>query len=270
MVKYRQIQTAMAQGMSYDKAIVAADTEERIWLSAELFKTTGDKEYEQYLKDNFSDVIIIKPKAFSWSNSLALGQWAYLTNPNSDNTLKEKVKQAFLAYADNTVNQIASDGYNCALSKNEYTWASNKVAMSKAYMLVLAYQLDPKSAYLQGALDQVHYALGRNTNGVCYLTGSGTTPTRNVHNRVRVSTGVYIPGWLTGGPNNWPGGDPVQAQLIAKGNIPPAKVYIDVKESYSTNENAIDYTASITSLLAYFSTANTKLTPEDIKVSGTD
>ncbi|MBU2703844.1 endoglucanase [Sporomusaceae bacterium BoRhaA] len=251
----------------YPTLNLAADTEERIWLSAELFKTTGDKEYEQYLKDHFSDVIIIKPKAFSWTNSLALGQWAYITNPNAENLLKEKVKHAFLEYADSTVKQIAADGYNCALNKNEYTWASNKVTMSKANMLVLAYQLDPKSSYLNAALDQVHYALGRNTNGVCYLTGSGTNPTRNVHNRLRVSTGIYIPGWLTGGPNNWPNGDPVQAQLIAKGNVPPAKAYIDVSESYSTNENDIDYTAPMTYMLAYFSTPNDKLTSEEIKIS---
>ncbi|GMA97945.1 glycoside hydrolase family 9 protein [Pelosinus sp. IPA-1] len=255
-----------AVNAGYPNLTLTGDIEERIWLAAELFKTTGDKQYEEYLKNNFSKVIVIKPKAFSWTNSLALGQWAYVTNPAADESLKIQVKQAFLSYADSTLKQIEADGYSCSLGKNEYTWASNKVAMSKASMLVLAYQLDPKKSYLNAALDQVHYALGRNTNGVCYLTGSGTNPTQNVHNRIRVSTGIYIPGWLTGGPNSWPGGDPVQAQLLAKGNVPPAKTYIDVSESYSTNENAIDFTAAIVYLLAYFSAPNNNLTPEDIKV----
>jgi endoglucanase len=246
---------------------LTADAEERIWLAAELFKTTGDKQYENYLKKNFADVIIIKPKAFSWTNSLALGQWAYLTNPNANSAIKAKVKQAFLTYADSTVKQIASDGYGCALNNNEYTWSSNKVTLGKANMLVLAYQLDPKPAYLNAALDQVHYILGRNTNGVCYLTGSGTNPVRNIHNRVRVSTGLYLPGWLAGGPNNHSGGDPLQTKLLASGNIPPAKVYIDARESYSTNENAIDYTAPMTYILAYFSDFDDKLTSEDIKIT---
>lgn len=251
----------------YPGLTLAADAEERIWLAAELFKTTGDKAYEEYLKKNFSQVLVITPKAFGWTNSLALGQWAYITNPQADSEVKEKVKSAFLKYADNTLKQIAADGYNCSLGKNEYTWSSNKVAANKANILILAYRLKPDPAYLNGALDQLHYILGRNTNGVCYLTGSGTNPTRNVHNRVRVSTGIYIPGWLAGGPNSWPGGDPVQAQLTAKGNVPPAKAYIDVKESYSTNENAIDYTAAITTLLAYFINPDENVTPEDIKVS---
>lgn len=245
---------------------LAADAEERIWLAAELFKTTGEKQYENYLKKNFADVITIKPKAFSWTNSLALGQWAYVTNPNANSAIKNKVKQAFLAYADNTLKQIASDGYGCALTNNEYTWASNKVTLAKANMLVLAYQLDPKPEYLNGALDQVHYILGRNTNGVCYLTGSGTKPVLNIHNRVRVSTGLYLPGWLAGGPNNHSGGDPLQFKLLASGSVPPAKVYIDARESYSTNENAIDYTAPLTYLLAYFSDFDEKLTSEDIKI----
>jgi endoglucanase len=250
----------------YPTVKMTGDGEERIWLAAELFKTTGDKKYEEYLQKNFADILIVKPDAFSWMNTLALGQWAYITNKDADKTLQGKVKQAFLAYADSTVKQIAIDGYACSLRNDEYTWGSNRIAAAKGNMLVLAYQVEPKQEYLTGALDQVHYILGRNTNGISYLTGAGTNPAQHMHNRIHESTGVYVPGLLVGGPNNWPGGDPIQGKMISSGVVPPAKVYFDVSGSYSTNEYAIDYTAPVTYILSYFSNLNEKLTQEDIKL----
>jgi endoglucanase len=250
----------------YPSVKLTGDEEERVWLAAELFKTTGDKEYEQYLKDKLGDVLVIRPTVFTWTNSLALGQFAYCTSQNADSDLQSKVKTSFLQYADKVVKDIADNGYNCSLLSTEYTWASNRVAVNKGNFLTLAYQLDPKKAYLDAALDQVHYALGRNATGYCYLTGNGSNPTRFVHNRMRVSTGVYVPGFLTGGPNNWQGGDPLQLELLALGTTPPAKLYFDITESYSTNENCIDFSASIAQLLYYFANVNGNLTPEDIKV----
>ena len=46
----------------------STDIEERIWLAAELFRTTGDKKYEKYLQsvaDRFT------PSFFTWDNTLA-------------------------------------------------------------------------------------------------------------------------------------------------------------------------------------------------------
>lgn len=250
----------------YPNVKITADAEERIWIAAELFKTTGDKRYEDYLHNNFSNIIAIKPDTFSWMNTLAFGQFAYITNQNAEEATKVKVKQAFIGYADTTVKQIAADGYGCSLRNDEYTWASSRIAIAKGDMLVLAYQVEPKQEYLNGALDQIHYILGRNTNGVSYLTGAGTKTPQHMHNRIHESTGIYVPGLLVGGPNNWPGGDPTQTKLIASGKVPPAKVYFDELGSYSTNEYAIDYTAPVTYILSYFSKPNDNLTQEDIKL----
>lgn len=247
----------------YDKK---TDIEERIWLAAELFKTTGDAKYEQYLKKQMMEKFTSVPDFFGWMNTLALGQWAYITNNKADETIKAKVKKAFLDYADATVKVIAADGYKCSLKATEYTWASSKNAATKANMLVLAYQLQPKEEYRNGALDQIHYVFGRNTNGVSYMTGAGTKPPMHPHNRVHESTGVYVPGLLVGGPNNWPGGDTLQAKMLAASKVFPAKAYWDVNESYSTNEYAIDYTAPMTFALAYFSKTDVQLTPDDIKL----
>ena len=244
---------------------MTADADDRIWISAELFKTTGNATYEHFLQ-KYSNILTIKPDAFSWMNTLAFGQWAYLTNKHADETLKIKVKEAFLSYADATAKQIAADGYACSLRNDEYTWASSRIAIAKGNMLVLAYQIEPKIEYLYGAMDQVHYILGRNTNGISYLTGAGTKTPQNVHNRIHESTGITVPGQLVGGPNNWPGGDPIQEKVISTSKMPPAKVYFDVSGSYSTNEYAIDYTAPVTYILSYFSRIDDRLTQEDLKL----
>ncbi len=253
-------------GKGYPNLRMTADADDRIWIAAELFKTTGNPTYERFLQQKYSNIITIKPDAFSWMNTLAFGQWAYLTNKHADETLKIKVKEAFLSYADAAVKQIAADGYACSLRNDEYTWASSRIAIAKGNMLVLAYQLEPKIEYLYGAMDQVHYILGRNTNGVSYLTGAGTKTPQNVHNRIHESTGIRVPGQLVGGPNNWPGGDPIQVKAISTSKMPPAKVYFDVSGSYSTNEYAIDYTAPVTYILSYFSRIDDKLTPEDLEL----
>ncbi|SFL35069.1 glycoside hydrolase family 9 protein [Pelosinus propionicus] len=250
----------------YPNVKMTADADDRIWIAAELFKTTGNSAYELLLQQRYSNILTLKPDTFSWMNTLAFGQWAYLTNKHADETLKSKVKDAFLSYADATVKQIAADGYACSLRNDEYTWASSRIAIAKGNMLVLAYQIEPKKQYLYGAMDQVHYILGRNTNGISYLTGAGTKTPQNVHNRIHESTGIAIPGQLVGGPNNWPGGDPIQEKVISTSKMPPAKVYFDVSGSYSTNEYAIDYTAPVTYILSYFSRIDDSLTSEDLKL----
>lgn len=253
-------------GKEYPNLKMTADADDRLWIAAELFKTTGNPAYEQFLQQKYSNILTIKPDAFSWMNTLAFGQWAYLTNKHADEMFKNKVKEAFLSYADATVKQIAADGYACSLRNDEYTWASSRIAIAKGNMLVLAYQIEPKIEYLYGAMDQVHYILGRNTNGISYLTGAGTKTPQNVHNRIYESTGIKVPGQLVGGPNNWPGGDPIQVKAISTSKMPPAKVYFDVSGSYSTNEYAIDYTAPVTYILSYFSRIDDKLTQEDLKL----
>lgn len=247
---------------------IPSDTGERIWLAAELYKTTGDKKYEDYIQDSFKTILTLTPKAFSWVDTLALGQWAYITNEKANNQLKAQVKSAFLRYADNTVKQVVNDGYGCALRSNEYTWSSSKVAAAKGNMLTLAYQLEPNKEYQYAALEQVHYILGRNTNGTSYLTGEGTKPALHPHSRIHRSKGTYIPGQLVGGPNNWPGGDSVQTKYLLRAKVYPAKAYFDVFKSYSTNEYAIDYIAPAAYILAYFSKPNNNITPEELKVLG--
>jgi len=229
------------------------DREERFWAAAELLKTTGDTRYADYLEVRFVDLFDAAPRAPVWTDTLSLGQWAYLTADAADGTRADRLESAFRDYADDLVADIEADGYRDALDTEDYHWASTKLALSKGGMLLLANAIDPDDRYVTGALDQLHYALGRTPTGYSYVTGQGTRPPRNPHDRLVEGTGTPVPGMVVSGANR-NGDDEALAEYIAETDAPPAKCYVDATESYSANEWAIDYTAPIFLLLGHAAT----------------
>ena len=130
----------------------------------------------------------------------------------------------------------------------------------------MANQISPKTEYVEGALDQIHYLFGRNALNRSFMTGAGANPPEHPHNRIHESTGAYVPGLIVGGPNFVSGGDPDQTKYLESGNIPPAKAYLDVLSSWSTNEYAIDYNAAASYALSWFTKADKNMTAEQLKL----
>ena len=242
------------------------DATERMWLAAELFKTTGDGKYEHYLKFKQATMMTKKPSFFTWDNMQAMAQYSYATAKGADKKFQSEVKAAFLSYADEIVNTINRDGYRCALKDGEYTWASTKNTLIKGDILLMANELAPNPAYVEGALDQIHYLFGRNALNKSFMTGAGDNPPEHPHNRSHESTGAYVPGLVVGGPNAVVGGDPDQEKYLKENKVAPAKSYLDVLMSWSTNEYAIDYTSSAAYALAWFTKTDSKFTADQIKL----
>ena len=242
----------------YDKR---TDLEERLWLAAELFRTTGDPSYEDYIFENSDRAarMTSTPSFPTWNDMLALGQYAYIKAPKADASKRASVERAFLGYADATLQRVNEDGMRCALLPGEYTWASTKNALAKAGVLLLASDLArdtaKQAAYQNGALDQIHYLFGRNGLDQSFMTGVGGSFPQHPHNRIHESTGAYVPGLVVGGPNAVSGGDPDQTAYLASKHVPTAKSYLDVLTSWSTNEYAIDYDATAAFVLAWFANA---------------
>ena len=59
----------------------------------------------------------------------------------------------------------------------------------------------------------------------------------------------------------------IESRLPESGRIPPAKAYLDVLTSWSTNEYAIDYTAAGAYALAWFAKADPGIKAEDLKLA---
>lgn len=226
------------------------DREERLWALAELFKTTGDGTYDAVIQRDYADLLSKPPGIASWNNAQLLGQWALATAEKTPSAAREEAAEAIVQSADVIAGRIEEDGYRSSLAANDYTWGSNKNALAGAEILLLANRLKPSEAYANGALDQLHYALGRNAMGISYITGVGSRYPLKPHHRISLMSGVKVPGLMVGGPNKY-GDDQAVANVIEQG-APPAKSYIDDVSSYASNEYAIDYNAPLLFVLTGF------------------
>lgn len=232
----------------YDKY---TDLEERIWALAELFRTTSDKEYHDILLSQYKNELVTFPECITWEYSLPLGQWAYFLSSYADQKLKTEIVKQYQLFADKALERIQIDGYSNVLDSADYTWASAKKAVAQGNILLLANYMAPDKRYVEAALEQLHNVLGRSATGFSYLTGAGTKVPRNLHHRLFESKGVYIPGYLVGGPNQY-GGDPDLDIFLEKESPAPALAYLDETGSWSSNEYAIDYNAPLVFMLSHF------------------
>jgi endoglucanase len=114
--------------------------------------------------------------------------------------------------------------------------------------LLVANALAPDRRYVEAALDDLHYLLGRNTFSLSWVTRVGENPFRHPHHRPSGADDrpEPWPGLLAGGPNG-ARQDPVLKRLPL---LPPAKTYVDEEPSYATNEVAINWNAPLLFLLA--------------------
>lgn len=225
------------------------DWGERYWAAAELLKTTGDAHYASVLEELLTIQSPATAETIGWASGLSLGHFALATAAGAPEHRQSTARTLIVDEAEAIVSRSDANGYRYALQSDQYTWASAKKGMALAQLLLLAHELEPQDVYVSVALDQLHYTLGRNTLGTTYVTGAGSIMPMHPHHRIMVSTGVYVPGLVVGGPNRY-GGDSAIDKILQEQAPPPAKSYIDHVDSYSTNEYAIDYNAPLVFVLA--------------------
>lgn len=87
--------------------------------------------------------------------------------------------------------------------------------------------------YLDTSRSNLHYLLGNNAMGECFVTGYGTVSPEHPHHRPSMAKNQAMKGMLVGGVNS---GLEDSAAKAYCANSPSAKCYVDHWESYSTNE----------------------------------
>jgi endoglucanase len=124
-------------------------------------------------------------------------------------------------------------------SKRDFIWGSNSVAANQGVLLVNAYLLSGDRKYIDGALTNADYILGRNATGYCFITGLGSKSTMHPHHRQSVADGVDdpVPGLLAGGPN------PGRQDHTEYAFTEPETAYNDNSGAYASNEIAINWNA---------------------------
>ena len=230
----------------------ACDRDERYWASAELYRTTGEEIYHDHFKKLASDPSFSKI-ALGWTDMGGFGTIAYLINNDQevDETLFTQLQDEWLEEAERIVKNCMEDGFKISLRKEDYVWGSNMVVMNHAMLLLLANLLQENETYVDYALEHVHYLFGRNILDVCYVTGFGDRPVMNPHHRPSVADDVEdpVPGFVSGGPDKNLS-DPYAREVLY--GQPPARCYIDHKESYATNEITIYWNSPAAFVLSHF------------------
>ena len=228
-------------------------SDERLWAAAELWRTTGDKAYSDYVVKQYPDFRsdLDRPAPEGWGDVAAMGLWTYGlgSGKRADAAMVADIRKRTAQAARAIVESTRKNPYRVSLRAKDYVWGSNGVAANYGMELLVANVLTPDPSFVEGALDNLHYLLGRNTFSLSWVTQVGDNPYRHPHHRPSGAdkNAEPWPGLLSGGPNAGRQDD-VLKKLPA--GMPPAKVYADEQGSYASNEIAINWQASLVFLLA--------------------
>ena len=227
-------------------------SDERLWAAAELWRTTGEAEYQQFFLAHYADYLptLDSPPAENWKSlgPMALRSYALSRRKDADAKAQAAIRDRMLAAARAIVNETSANPYHVSLQGKDYVWGSNGIAAQYGMDLLIADAIAPNAAFVNAAQDNLHYLLGRNTFSQSWVTQAGEHSVQHPHHRPSAASkqGPW-PGLLAGGPNAGRQ-DSVLAALPK--DLPPARVYADETDSYASNEIAINWQASLVFLLA--------------------
>ena len=225
-------------------------SDERLWAASELARTTHAELYDKYFVEHHAGFMkTIRPyDPPSWGSVGAMALWSYVLGSGSNAEVAGDIRKQMVASADELVARTAKNGYRVSLTSKEYIWGSNAVVANYGVQLLVANIVSPNSHYVETALDNLHYLLGRNTHSLSFVTQVGDHPFRHPHHRPSSADKMEEPwpGLLSGGPNHAKQ-DPTMQKLP---DLPPAKMYVDDEGSYASNEVAINWNAPLVFLLA--------------------
>jgi len=182
-----------------------------------------------------------------WDETAALGMISLAAVDGSAD-----YQAMLVGVADDYLAVLRDEGYRLPMDIRGYVWGSNSGVLNNAMILALAYDITGDPAYLDGVVAAADYVLGRNALSTSFVTGYGAVFPQHVHHRFWANQGEFPPpppGALAGGPNADPTDpDALNHAILDSG---PAKRYVDMIGSYSTNEVAINWNAPLAWVMTY-------------------
>lgn len=229
--------------------------DEFIWAACELYITTKSETYYTAVA-LFPDDKMPLP---SWPQVRLMGYFSLLRHANDLTDVAKKdlipLRQRVIAMADGLIAGTETNYLNTVMghAKSDYAWGSSSVAANQGMAIMQAYRLTKDKKYLDAALTNVDFLLGRNGTGYCFLTGFGSKRVMHPHHRLSVADGVGepVPGLLSGGPN--PG---KQDKCPTYPSDLPDEAFTDDDCSYASNEICINWNAPLVYLLGAVEASN--------------
>jgi endoglucanase len=214
--------------------------DEFYWAATELFATTKDKLFLTVINERVKDRVGLP----GWNNVTMLGYYTFIRNEKklkSLSSLIQAMKDTVIRMANDYLSAQTSNAFATVIGGNrrEFNWGSNSVAANQGVLLTYAYNITRDRKYIDGALSNLDYLLGRNATNYCFVTGIGTKSPMHPHHRPSVSDNIVepVPGMLVGGPN------PGQQDHCAYPFKEPETSYVDSDCAYAANEIAINWNA---------------------------
>src|SRR5215203_5060070 len=232
-------------------------TDEWLWAAAELFSTTKSRVYYDTVASRMRDPVSLP----SWGNVAMLGYYTFIRSsmalPAYSSMVVSQMKDSVLHMANDFVSKSMSNAFATVMGQSvrDFIWGSNAVAANEGILLLNAYIISKDKKYLNGAVTNLDYLLGRNATGYCFVTGIGSKSPMHPHRRPSEADGIVepVPGLLAGGPNpgkqdgcNYPFSEPETA-------------YLDDVCSYASNEIAINWNAPVVYLANALEALSSKL-----------
>lgn len=238
-----------------------SDRDERYWAAAQLYRATGKEDYKNALSSNAVST------GMDWSTVGDYGNIALLTMDGMDQN-SDLYQKALKSVTSRAASYAAtSEATPYGVSITTFNWGSNMTVANAGALLGLTAQLTGEERYLKAAKNNLNYLLGKNPNGVCYVTGYGTVSPQNPHHRPSMAMKTAMKGMLVGGVNSNKEDSAAKAYLAG---VASAKCYVDHSESYSTNEVTTYWNSPLIYLLALTQTdsGSTAVTPGDVNTDG--
>ncbi len=217
------------------------------WAAAELFVTTGKK---NYYEDADVSSITSSVGLPAWPNVATLGLYSLSAHRKM---IKDKygvnvdfVAEALVSKAAEFANYASGSPYGIAMGidPGNFSWGSNSGDANQGMLLIEAYLVNKDKSFLDAAIASLDYLLGRNATTYSFVTGYGDKSTKHPHHRPSQADGIEepVPGLLSGGPN--PGQqDKIHCPGKKYPSDLPAKSFLDEECSYASNEIAINWNA---------------------------
>lgn len=210
------------------------------WAAAELYITTQE---DSYYNDIDQSIYVGVP---GWNSVNTLGWLSLAIHSDSLTAAADPstIRQRVTNLADNLEDEATSSAYNVVMGEGNgnFAWGSNGNAGNQAMILTVAHIISAEQRYLNAALQNLDYMLGRNALSKSFVAGHGDDTPMNPHHRPSDADGIRepIPGFIMGGPN--PG---QQDECDGYEGSLPALSYVDSWCSYASNEVTINWNAPL-------------------------
>jgi endoglucanase len=170
------------------------------------------------------------------------------------------LKKQLVQFADELAQGATQRSYATVMGKTakDYIWGSSAVAANQGIALIQAYRLTGDKKYMNYALSNLDYLLGRNATGYSFLTGYGDKTPMHPHHRPSIADGVKepVPGLLSGGTN---ANAHKQDKCTTYQSTIADETFTDDDCSYASNEIAINWNAPFAYLAAAIEALQSKV-----------